>query len=135
MDDINVNMIADQLAKKVDLPDNKGQDGIDYVVEWKNPTESDPTWYRVYKSGWVEQGGEVTTTSNGAIQINLTKRMLNNKYSLCGACSIPDSAHPNNPESFASYNKTETSFYAGVHDDDSWNKGTFTWEAKGQGEI
>ena len=30
---------------------------IDYVVESKFPTADDPTWYRVYKSGWLEQGG------------------------------------------------------------------------------
>lgn len=38
---------------------------IDYVVESKVPTASDPSWYRKYKSGWLEQGGEFypTTTS------------------------------------------------------------------------
>ena len=36
---------------------------IDYVVESKFPTADDPTWYRVYKSGWLEQGGRFTGTS------------------------------------------------------------------------
>lgn len=31
---------------------------IDYVVESQAPTaENNYTWYRKYKSGWVEQGG------------------------------------------------------------------------------
>ena len=30
---------------------------IDYVVESKFPTADDPTWFRKYKSGWLEQGG------------------------------------------------------------------------------
>lgn len=31
---------------------------IDYVVESQDPTEANGyTWYRLYKSGWVEQGG------------------------------------------------------------------------------
>lgn len=30
---------------------------IDYVIESKVPTDTDPSWYRIYKSGWVEQGG------------------------------------------------------------------------------
>ncbi|MBP9999681.1 MAG: hypothetical protein KBT14_03260, partial [Proteobacteria bacterium] len=31
---------------------------IDYVVESQTPTaENNYTWYRKYKSGWVEQGG------------------------------------------------------------------------------
>lgn len=33
-------------------------DGADYVTEWQTPTaENNYTWYRKYKSGWVEQGG------------------------------------------------------------------------------
>lgn len=36
-------------------------DGADYVTEWQNPTaENNYTWYRKYKSGWVEQGGQTT---------------------------------------------------------------------------
>ncbi len=32
--------------------------GADYVVAWQNPTaENNYTWFRKYKSGWVEQGG------------------------------------------------------------------------------
>ena len=41
----------------------------DYVVESQEPTaENDYTWYRKYKSGWVEQGGikEITLAVNGA---------------------------------------------------------------------
>ena len=37
---------------------------IDYVVESKFPTADDPTWYRVYKSGWLEQGGVVFSVSS-----------------------------------------------------------------------
>ena len=38
--------------------------GADYVVESQLPTaQNDYTWYRKYKSGWVEQGGTVTETS------------------------------------------------------------------------
>lgn len=33
----------------------------DYVVEWQVPTDlNNYTWYRKYKSGWVEQGGRWT---------------------------------------------------------------------------
>ena len=40
------------LAKQEDL------DTADYVIEYQTPTaENDYTWYRKYKSGWVEQGG------------------------------------------------------------------------------
>ena len=37
---------------------------IDYVVESQEPTEANGyTWYRLYKSGWVEQGGRTTIPS------------------------------------------------------------------------
>ena len=36
---------------------------IDYVIESQEPTEANGyTWYRLYKSGWVEQGGHVSYT-------------------------------------------------------------------------
>lgn len=43
------------LAKQSELPDLSG---ADYVVESQLPTaQNNYTWYRKYKSGWVEQGG------------------------------------------------------------------------------
>lgn len=42
------------------LPENS-----DYVIESQEPTEANGyTWYRLYKSGWVEQGGSVTVSGN-----------------------------------------------------------------------
>ena len=52
---------------------------IDYVVESKFPTADDPTWYRVYKSGWVEQGG-VAGGSSAFTTVNLLKSMANTDY-------------------------------------------------------
>lgn len=38
---------------------------IDYVVEFQAPTaENNYTWYRKYKSGWVEQGGRTSNFTN-----------------------------------------------------------------------
>lgn len=46
------------LAREQDIPDLSG---ADYVVAWQMPTaENNYTWYRKYKSGWVEQGGRQT---------------------------------------------------------------------------
>lgn len=58
--DINIGAITEALNNKVDLPTNpeRAQDQIDYVVDCQIPTEANVyTWYRKYKSGWVEQGG------------------------------------------------------------------------------
>lgn len=62
-DQIDVNAIADVLNGKVDLADGTNQADVDYVVESQLPTsENNYTWYRLYKSGWVEQGGCFTLT-------------------------------------------------------------------------
>ena len=37
-------------------------DAADYVIAWQTPTaENNYTWYRKYKSGWVEQGGQINS--------------------------------------------------------------------------
>jgi len=43
------------LAKRSEIPDLSG---VDYVIAWQTPSAANNfTWYRKYKSGWVEQGG------------------------------------------------------------------------------
>ena len=38
--------------------------GADYVIAWQSPTaENNYTWYRKYRSGWVEQGGRLSGRS------------------------------------------------------------------------
>ncbi len=55
------------LAKQSEIPDLTP---YDYVIEWQTPTaDNNYTWYRKYKSGWVEQGGLM---SNGALAGQLT---------------------------------------------------------------
>lgn len=58
--------------------------GGDYVVEWKTPTASDPTWYRVYKSGWVEQGGCISANNVREIsaRVTLLKTMQSKLYNV-----------------------------------------------------
>ena len=42
----------------------------DFVVDFQRPTaENNYTWYRKYKSGWVEMGGHITPQDNNAISI------------------------------------------------------------------
>lgn len=72
------------LAKKTEIPDLSS---FDYVIEWQNPTaENNYTWYRKYKSGWVEQGGKWTGEMICSLgqevvpTITLPIRMANTKY-------------------------------------------------------
>lgn len=59
---------------------------IDYVVESKTPTESDPSWYRVYKSGWIEQGGRVPSTANNLTVTNFSKEFKDTNYNIMVTC-------------------------------------------------
>jgi len=59
---------AELFNNKMDRDMANAPSNIDYVVEWKMPTEQDRTWYRKYKSGWLEQGGYAVSTA-GANQI------------------------------------------------------------------
>lgn len=77
-DQIDVNQIADALNNKVDLADGANQASVDYVIESKYPTAEDPTWYRLYKSGWVEQGGKYTATGS----LTYLKTMADTNYNL-----------------------------------------------------
>ena len=82
MSDINIGAISEALNNKVDLPTNDSQDGIDFVVDWQNPTaDNSHTWYRKYKSGWVEQGGIFDMPSKGYQSITLPIEMADTNFS------------------------------------------------------
>lgn len=52
-----------EMARMTDIPTNQMPSDADYVIETQLPTsDNNYTWYRKYKSGWVEQGGYVSGT-------------------------------------------------------------------------
>lgn len=73
------------LAKQSEIPDLST---ADYVIQSQLPTASNNyTWYRKYKSGWVEQGGISPTSSitagNGkSISITYPIEMANTNYTV-----------------------------------------------------
>ena len=71
-----LNQKADLDMQNIVVPEN-----YDYVIETKLPTEEDSSWYRLYKSGWIEQGGMnyVNNASDGQT-IPLIKTMDNTHY-------------------------------------------------------
>ena len=68
--------------------DNRTSGIIDYVIESQLPNAANNyTWYRKYKSGWVEQGGQhIPGTSsdidNASNQITLPVEMADTNYSI-----------------------------------------------------
>ena len=71
---------------KADTNLNNVNNNIDFVIDSQEPTaENNYTWYRLYKSGWVEQGGLLPIESSGwrpSRTINLIIEMANINYSV-----------------------------------------------------
>ena len=124
-DQINVNQLADALNNKIDLPAGKNQTDVDYVVESQLPTsENDYTWYRLYKSGWVEQGGFVSSAS-GTVTVNFLKEMSDNNYTALKTLYTTSTNSGVLYNQLAFFSRTTTSMQTST-------AGTgFSWEVKG----
>ena len=70
------------LAKKSEIPEQQTlPDNYDFVIESQEPTSSNNrTWYRKYKSGWVEQGGYTNSSSSPSGYITLPVTMASTDY-------------------------------------------------------
>ena len=55
-------------------------DNVDIVIESQLPTASNYTWYRKYKSGWVEQGGYIAVSGQQNTPITLPVEMADTNY-------------------------------------------------------
>lgn len=53
-----------------------------FLIDKKEPTDSDPSWYNVYSDGWCEQGSYLETSATGTVTINLLKDLANTDYSI-----------------------------------------------------
>ena len=63
--------------------DNRTTGMIDYVIASQNPTaENNYMWYRKYKSGWIEQGGRVTSSESWNGSSLLACAFTNNCYNI-----------------------------------------------------
>lgn len=93
------------------------------MVDSKEPTEEDPTWYRKYKSGWLEQGGYVLKGTN---TVSLIKPFINTNYTITtgGVYAISGNMYSPviNTQTTVSFVLHVASNYTGAY-----------WEAKGQG--
>lgn len=100
---------------------------IDYVVESK--VNSDGSWYRKYKSGWLEQGGiGLTVSGNGLKTVTLIKPFKNTKYIVNWLDQDGFTGYGEGSRGIR--DKTTTSFAACNGQDKNMNIG---WIAIGQG--
>lgn len=70
------------LAKQSEIPEPYTMpSNYDFVIEAQEPTSSNSyTWYRKYKSGWVEMGGYKATDGSNPTAVNLPVTMKNVGY-------------------------------------------------------
>lgn len=77
------------LRNNVTALDTRTSGLIDYVIESQEPTSANNyTWYRKYKSGWVEQGGDFTSAGT---TVTLPVTMANTRYSVATTNTISES--------------------------------------------
>lgn len=127
MSDINVGAITEALNNKVDLPTpSTPQDAVDYVVEKQDPTSANGyTWYRKYKSGWVEQGGR-TATGAGNKNVSLMIEMSSSIYSIM----VTDkSSASGGVIAYGTGSETTTGFV--IYASNTSNSGAVDWQVSG----
>lgn len=74
--------------------------GADYVIESQLPTaDNNQTWYRKYKSGWVEMGGKVSEIANNSdVPVTLPVEMADTSYTVTMSqysANTPDAFYSN----------------------------------------
>lgn len=105
--------------KQLRVHDGQTQGGagmIDPIVAFQVPTaENNYTWYRKYRSGWVEQGGllNINTSAGGTVVLPVT--MSTSYYNIFIQTAISGT------QAVIYTNRTTTSFdYSGNVGKDSW---------------
>lgn len=91
-----INELGDmsQIGDNIVAIDTRTTGLLDYVIESQMPTaENNYTWYRKYKSGWVEQGGgSIDISYQTAINITLPITMANTNYTIMvSQCAVSSS--------------------------------------------
>ncbi len=74
-----------QIGDNIVAIDTRTTGLLDYVIESQTPTaENNYTWYRKYKSGWVEQGGCYlgNITAGNSTQITMPITMADARYNI-----------------------------------------------------
>ena len=105
----------------------------DYVVDWQIPTSANGyTWYRKYKSGWVEQGGTVTTASDTSTPVTLPIPMAPNRFFITNSSRQPI----NNWSAVPTVKKGEDGTKINVaivpaSGNGAWVSGTIDWQVSG----
>ena len=116
------------LSGKADTNLGNVPSNYDYVVDSYN--DANGNWYRVYKSGWVEQGGRFVSNDKTDTIVTLLKPYANTTYSIMVGQMIGSSGDTTY-WNFAVYNNTTSTVT--IHDATNGAGNICQWEAKGMG--
>lgn len=89
VEDINIEALETEIENKANKDLSNTPANVDYVIETQTPTSANNyTWYRKYKSGWVEQGGKTGdipwVVNGGSVTVTLPVPMASMAYSVNG---------------------------------------------------
>ena len=119
---IDINKVYEDMNLRANTNLSNISSNIDYVVEsYVNGTE----WYRVYKSGWIEQGGVTKAQESNSYLVTLLKPYKDTNYNV--SVTGKTTSKTDRGWNYA-HTLTTTSFLTV-----QVGSGCF-WQAKGQGE-
>lgn len=120
---------ASSLAGKANIDLSNTPANVDYVIESQEPTSANGyTWYRKYKSGWVEQGGRALVPatnglSSSSVNVTLPVPIATPEQATLSYNGMGSTGYYSNCENQA--NVTTTTVIIG-----RWNNGSSVAEAR-----
>lgn len=131
MSDINVGQLAEAINDKMDRDAHNIQTPSDIVIAYQNPTaQNDYTWYRKYKSGWVEQGGFYASQFANTLAFTYPIEMADTNYTLTIGAGCPNVSGMHGKDYISS--RSTTGFeYTNKSLDGSFQNNNFSWQVSG----
>ena len=132
--DIDVSKLASQLTKFANRDMHNLSDTADAVIDFGRYTSGKHVkWYRLYKSGWIEQGDFYDNDSLAkdwpSTTVSYPKQMLDTTYTLITQAGRNDSVTASiNNQSFVTFRDT-TQFITEVYGDG--NSQFLWWKVEG----
>lgn len=121
-----------KLAKQSEIPSEQTlPDNYDFVIESQIPTaENNYTWYRKYKSGWVEQGGNFTTTGTNSY-VTMPIEMKDTNYHVLAIAYYSSGNWRSIAENNYSSRTTKKFYLRAVDSTNTGVTSACSWEVKG----
>lgn len=134
----SINATITEITSSLSTLNTRTENLLDYVVESQLPTaENNYTWYRKYKSGWVEQGGQATMPSKNGLDITMPIPMADSNYTVL--THVMDDNQTGYVFEVQIKNKTNRTFNSKMiasYQSGSWTSGyNFAWHVSGLGNA